>query len=627
MTLAALVLLHLLPRPASVELLPCRVAAATLNTVAAHFDAGARDELDERWTAFGLERLKTSDAPAIVVRNEPTLGAQAYRLTVRDGRALIESGDADGAFYGAMTLAQLPSRDGNRWTVPCARIEDRPALRWRILSDDVSRGPLPTMRYFKERIRTIAAFKMNGYSPYMEHVFVSPTDPLPAPLDGITPAQLHDLAVYAKRFHVALIPQQQTLAHMHDTLRLERYASAASTPHGFLVTPDSQSGQAYLSRVITQELAAVPHPPFFHIGSDEADVAPADFARHVAQMRRLIAPSGARLMVWDDALQKSPSLAQSLPRDSVIVNWHYSPDSNFQNYIDVVARGGFEQMVDPGDSNWNQIFPDVAGALTSENRFIEAGKRSRVLGLYESTWHDDGETLFEATWYPVLYAAASAWETAAVDRERFERDFGAAFFGADQPNYGRDAVRLGDILQRLGTAYAYPSDVLFWSDPFDAAANERVSSVDLNAVRLDAEAVQESLYAARPPLHANAAFVMFLAARRYDALARKFQIGREVRDMYADAVAHAGEANGPGVRDLMWCRYWMWELRDAYEELAPLYARAWRYENRESHLASNLERYHLAAQRAISLSDAFYHALYDDYIPKNTLPPLEVITK
>ncbi len=76
--------------------------------------------------------------------------------------------------------------------MPCVRIEDRPALRWRILSDDVSRGPLPTMRYFEERIRTIAAFKMNGYSPYMEHVFVSPTDPLPAPLDGITPAQLRD---------------------------------------------------------------------------------------------------------------------------------------------------------------------------------------------------------------------------------------------------------------------------------------------------------------------------------------------------------------------------------------------------------------------------------------------------
>ena len=172
------------------------------------------------------------------VRRDASLSPQAYRLTVNGGRATIESGDAAGAFYGAMTLAQLPQREGGSWTMPCVSIEDRPALRWRVLSDDVSRGPLPTMHYFEERIRTIAAFKMNGYSPYMEHVFVSPTDPLPAPLDGITPAQLRDLTAYAKRFHVSLIPEQQTFAHMHNTLKLERYAPAAELPHGFLLAPN-----------------------------------------------------------------------------------------------------------------------------------------------------------------------------------------------------------------------------------------------------------------------------------------------------------------------------------------------------------------------------------------------------
>ena len=85
---------------------------------------------------------------------------------------------------------------------------------------------------------------------------------------------------------------------------------------------------------------------------------------------------------------------------------------------------------------------------------------------------------------------------------------------------------------------------------------------------------------------------MFLAARRYDVLGRKFQIATEVRAMYADALAHAATRSRPTLRDLFWCRYWMWELRDAYEDLAPLYARAWRYESRDGHLASNLERYH-----------------------------------
>ena len=56
---------------------------------------------------------------------------------------------------------------------------------------------------------------------------------------------------------------------MHNTLRLEQYASAAEFPHGFLLDPGYALAAAYLKRIIGQELAAVPHPPFFHIGSDE----------------------------------------------------------------------------------------------------------------------------------------------------------------------------------------------------------------------------------------------------------------------------------------------------------------------------------------------------------------------
>ncbi|MBV8067475.1 MAG: hypothetical protein JO113_05835, partial [Candidatus Eremiobacteraeota bacterium] len=176
-TIAAIVL-HLLPVPARVENLPCNSRLARVpQTVAPDFDRGARAELDERWQALGIGSLRTvTSNPGVAVTYDRSLGPQAYRLTVENGRASIAGGDSDGAFYGAMTLAQLPVRVNGAWTMPCARVEDRPALRWRILSDDVSRGPLPTMRYFEERIRTIAAFKMNGYSPYMEHVFISPTD-------------------------------------------------------------------------------------------------------------------------------------------------------------------------------------------------------------------------------------------------------------------------------------------------------------------------------------------------------------------------------------------------------------------------------------------------------------------
>jgi hypothetical protein len=629
--LIALATLHVLPRPSTMTPVACAAAFAFDRPLraAAAFDPGAREIVDERWRALGIGALGAGGQSDIVVRLDPALGAQAYRLRITGSRVEIAGGDADGLFYAATTLAQLPvRRPKGGWQLPCVAIEDRPAMRWRILSDDVSRGPLPTMRYFKERIRTIAAFKMNGYSPYMEHVFVSPTDPLPAPLDGITPQQLRELDAYAARFHVALIPEQQTFAHMHNTLKLEAYASAAELPHGFLLSPNDPLSSQYLARIIGQELAAVPHPPFFHIGSDETSTLglgqtaayvkqrgrSQTYADHINAMNALIAPSGARIMLWDDGIEADPHILDLIPRSAVVVNWHYAVEPSYERYISTIERAGFAQMIAPGASNWNEIFPNIDTALANESRFIDEGKRAQALGLFQTVWHDDGETLFEATWYPVLFAATAAWQSQTPSLAQYAADFPAAFFGVDDPRYSDDVARLGSILTRLEASPYDRTNALFWSDPFEPKVAARMAKVDLRQVRLDAEAVQTHLYDAAPPLHANAAFVMFLAARRYDALARAFQIASEVRAMY-----------GPSLRDLYWSRYWMWELRDSYEELAPLYERAWRYEDRDSHLASNLERYHMAAQLAIRRADAIDRATYDGFVRSGALPPLDSV--
>ena len=163
--LVAAVAIHVIPRPVSLRLsTACSIAPP--RSVSAEIDASALDILRERWNALGVAQVATAPRAAVQFLRAPSMPPQAYRLTVTPSGVQIWSSDQDGAFYAVMTLAQLPVRDGTRWRLHCLQIMDRPALRWRILSDDVSRGPLPTMHYFKERIRTIAAFKMNGYSPY-----------------------------------------------------------------------------------------------------------------------------------------------------------------------------------------------------------------------------------------------------------------------------------------------------------------------------------------------------------------------------------------------------------------------------------------------------------------------------
>lgn len=634
---------HLIPRPRHVTVVPgCALPAGAVWSALrkAGLDPGGMELLDSRWSALGIGSELGSITVTVPAHHADTFaGPQDYTLDIGAAGVRIANHDSAGQFYALATLAQLPVRHHNGWQVPCVHIVDAPALRWRILSDDVSRGPLPTMRYFKERIRTIAGFKYNGYSPYMEHVFVDPKHPLPAPLDGITPGQLHVLAVYAARFHVAFIPEQQTFAHMHETLKWERYAPLAETPHGYLLAPANPAGEAYVRDLITDELAAVPRPPFFHIGSDE----PADlglgrskelvaaqgegtvYARHVIDTANFVLTHhGGTPLIWDDALARHPELFGSLPKQLVFVNWHYGLEPTYRPYIDRIARGGFGQMVAPGALNWNEIYPDIDDALAAIDRFVTEGKAAHVDGLFQTVWHDDGETLFEATWYPILYAAASAWEQDSVDHARYARDFPSAFFGSGDARYADDLASLARCNALLhGNPREY-GDYLFWDDPLAPDLANVPSVMDLPALRLSAEnAIAHLRLADPPPLHANAAAVMFLAARRYDALGREYQIPQEARAYYDAAAANAKAHLGSVYRGLYLARYLFWEQRDTMLALEPLVRAAWEYEDRPSHEASVLERYRIAADRAIARADRLGDVTFGDYAHKKTLPSFD----
>jgi hypothetical protein len=644
---------HLIPRPNVVSyVLGCRANASAILERTNRIMAGAafRDDLSgprllrARWRALGIvpvgnQRVRLALESSTGNGQAGSGAPQSYALDVTANGIRVRGADPDGSFYAWVTLAQLAERSPTGWFVPCAHVRDAPALRWRILSDDVSRGPLPTMRYFKERIATIASFKMNGYSPYMENTFVDPHHPLPAPLDGITPAQLRELAAYARTMHVALIPEQQTFAHMHGTLRLERYAALAEQPHGYLLSPANPGGQAYVSDLIGDELAAVPHPPFFHVGSDEPsdlgrgqsaalvarDGEGAVFAKHVVDTANVvIARGGGRPMIWDDALAGHAELFAALPKQLVFVNWHYGSEKTYRPYIDRIARGGFEQMVAPGALNWNEIYPDTESALANIDRFVTEGKAAHVLGLFQTVWHDDGETLYEATWYPVLYAAASAWERKPVERTRFAADFPAAFFGSDDAAYARDLDDLGRCTALVhGNPREY-GDYLFWSDALAPDLANAAATVDFAALRLAAEDAMAHLRLAAPPsLHAGAARVMDLAARRYDALGRAFQIAREARDSYDAARADAAKGDGYAYRELLVTKYLFWEERDALLGLEPQVRAAWEYENRPGHEAAVLERYRVAADRAIERADRLNDVVYRNYQVTKTLPPFE----
>ena len=628
----------LVPQPRTLSARPCDhpLALAAPLGFGGDVDPGGFALVRERWVALGIPAprivQRASTPVTVAVRTGGRDADETYRLTVEGTRVRIIAASAHAAFDALATLAQLPERAANRrgWQLACVTIDDGPAMRWRIVSDDVSRGPFPTLGYAQARIRALAALKIDGWSPYMEQVVVDPRYPYVAWPNGWTPAQLHALAEYARRFHVALIPEQQTFAHLHENLKWESLAPLAELPHGYLIAASDPDSYAYLGPLLREVVAATRPTPFVHLGADEpldlghgrTPRTPQVFADHVKRVAAFIAGSGARPMIWDDAVQQDPSIPPLLPHDLVIVSFHYGVESSYRRYLERIAKAGFDQMVAPGAANWNEIYPDLDTADANVARFVAEAKTTRgVLGMFMTVWHDDGETLYEATWPALAYAAASAWQSRPVDDRSWHATFARAFFGSDDPRYATDLDLLATIRGLLRAEPDIPPDYLFWRDPFDPPLQAAAQKIDLAGLRTRAERVLGDLWDARPPLHAPALAAMRLGALRYDQLGRRLQIGAEARAYYDDARTRAAVPGAAGAeRSLNVAKYLCWELRDALTAIAPLYAAAWRAESTEPGLDRVLVKYRLAEGDAQRCADRIDRVERDDVVRSGHLP-------
>ncbi len=664
------IVLPLVPEPQSVKRVACKAPRSLEKPLRfpSSVDPGGFEVLRERWTALGISAPVTApklgDPVDVEIAHDvvyvtsapPPPGSTkpyAYPRRYDHGKYELRIGDAilihdadvaasvptrvwrgEGQFDALMTLAQLPQHEGGGWVLPCVDIHDEPAEPWRIVSDDVSRGPFPTMEYAKRRIRTLASLKFNGWSPYMEQVVFDPRNPFVAWPNAWTRDQLHELSAYALRYHVALIPEQQTFAHMHEALKWQALAPLAELPHGYLLAESDARTYAYLEPLLKSELDST-KPDFFHIGSDE----PIDlgrgrtarsaqvFADHVKRATAFLHGTPTRPIIWDDAIQQDHSILSLLPKDLTIASFHYGVEKTYRPYLDPISQAGFEQLVAPGAANWNEIYPDLQTSYTNVARFVgEAKGVEGTVGTLMTVWHDDGETLYEATWPALAYAAATSWQEKPVDDATWHRTFARVFFGTEDRGYASDLDELEAIRPMLRTMPSDPPDYLFWHDPFDPALQARAQAMDLAGIRTRAERVLTHLWNAHPPLNEGAVAAMKLGALRYDAFARRLQIGKEARDDYQDARTHATAPNDPQVyRSLNVAKYLCWEMRDALDDIEPLYAAAWRAESTVPGLTHVRARYDLAEGEAQRCGDRIDAVTREDYLRKNVVPPWDEV--
>jgi hexosaminidase len=572
------------------------------------------------------------------VSTPQNLDEEGYLLAVSASGVVVAGQTPAGTFYGLQTLKQLVRGEGESAFVQGVKIADWPSMRWRAISDDISRGPVPTLEYVKRQLRTEAMFKMNMHSLYMEHVFRSASHPLIAPEGGaLTPAEIRELAAYARLYHIELVPEQQTFGHMHKALRLEEYNTLAEVPYGDVLSPQAE-GTYKLVADLYKELDELFPGHFFHIGEDETfelgqgqsreqvkarGIGPVYFD-HLKRVHELLRPYKRRLMFWGDIALNHPDLLPGVPRDMIAMNWDYSPRQTYEARVMLFKKAGLEQFVCPGVHSWNQIFPNTDASTVNITNFVRDGQKAGVLGVMNTEWDDDGESLFETAWYGVVLGAAASWQAAPLDQSRFDGDFDWAFFRHDGGEFTRATRTLGGVNTLLGIS---SSDQLFWRDPFTDDFQEAVSrklEEKTRQLRLAVERAEETLLRERAKAHRNQQTLdaMRFAAARLDHMGRRMQVMEKFSGDYWDAYLNLGDKRrARGLRRYTGGVYNA--LREMAEELSLLregYREQWLRENRPYWLESVLARYDLAISRWLSRSKQLEEALRE-YEQSSTLPP------
>jgi len=405
-------LIGLVPQPVSVRPQPGRLslaaqpavrpagAGAEAATVAA---AATVSHLLDRlpWPAAPAPAAPAPAGPALTlpapanggticaVSIDDGMGQEEYQLAIHPEGIAIAAGGVAGAGYAAQTIRQLLPDDAWRaaplpgthdWSLPCAVIDDKPALPWRGAHIDVARH-FATKRELLALIDALAALKLNrlhlhltddqGWrieSPshpelhqvgsHRARTRISLNEEQPKVYDQIphggyyTLADLAEIAAFARQRGMDLLPEIDLPGHCTALLAaLPELGSGASPPGGYQVSPDwgifpyllaPLPGSMTLLRDVFGELLGATGARYVHIGGDEclldrwrtdprieasrldrglasAEDLHATFLRDVADM--LADDFAARAVVWDEGFASSGGQAGVLRQDTVVMAW------------------------------------------------------------------------------------------------------------------------------------------------------------------------------------------------------------------------------------------------------------------------------------------------------------------
>ena len=395
-----------------------------------------------------------------------SLKDESYRILISNNKILLESISEKGIFYACMSLIQIFEKAKNH-RLPGVEIIDYPDFKVRGISDDISRGQVSTLDNFKKIIREIARYKMNTYMPYIEDVLELEAFPSIGKNRGaLTKAEVKELIAYAEKHFVEVIPIFQTLGHYENILAMEEYLKYAEFPGAASLNVSNEETYVFLEAMLKEVFELFPSE-YFHMGADESyDVGLSAskklvkkssiaevHAAHYQRVYDICKKYNKKVLMYGDIILNYPDILELLPKDIIIVDWHYGASNEYSS-TSTFRDAGFEYYVSPSVWNFTSTFPNYSVGLPNITNIIKEGKINSASGMINSNWGDFGaETFKEFVLFGYAYSAQCSWNFEQSNIGKFSHDYFYDFFGVDDS-------RLSSIYEN----FSMPYNQIYWNE-------------------------------------------------------------------------------------------------------------------------------------------------------------------
>ncbi len=414
--------------------------------------------------------LENEKTPNVKYKKAYSLSEEEYEIIINENGAEIIYTCESGAFYGTQTLCQLI----NMKTVSYLEISDKPLLKDRILSLDVSRGKIPTMKHFKEIIDYLATARYNVLMLYYDRiVFQFPSLEGLWEDDAITIDELWQIKKWCNERFMKFTISVESFGHLANFLKTDRFKHLSNSPD-----PQKPCGDLYpyhpevmdFIDMLVSDVMPFCDTDFLVIHGDEVATLKTGktkeaveekgeitvYMEHMQKVCDLVINKYQKIpMIAEDMFMKRNSTIDEItenlkkfPKGAIVEDWGYEQEYEYHKFqennkilkkmeipfINLASTGLFSQYV---ARTYNQTLnAEVACRSAYEN-----GGR----GACQTTWGDDGNSQFFVSELGGIFTFGStAWNHKAFQLSYVHEFLNKYIYKAENCDFAGIAASFGE---------------------------------------------------------------------------------------------------------------------------------------------------------------------------------------